>query len=90
MVAQITPDVEAAARNNEMFSRFLGEALAIVSLKERAMDWLENAVRIGLTSYPYLRQHDGMLDNLRGEPDFEELLRHVEEKWRGAVNRPRA
>lgn len=81
----ITEEVESAARNVEVFSRFLAEIFAMAGDEDTSLGWLENSVRIGLINYPYLRYHNPMLDNLRGVPRFETLLERVKEEWRDNV-----
>ncbi len=80
--ALVTPEVEDAARDIEMFSRYLTEILAMAAEEERALVWLENSVRLGLVNYPYLSRHNRMLDGLRDVPRFEQIVDRVEEEWR--------
>jgi non-specific serine/threonine protein kinase len=49
--------------------------------KEKALDWLENAVGRGFINYPYLRDYDPYLENIRGEPRFKKLLERVKHDW---------
>jgi len=78
----ITPELEEAARQTEMFSRFLAECHALAGEVEEALDWLERAVEIGLANYPFLARIDPLLENVRREPRFRALLERVEAEWR--------
>lgn len=78
----ISPALREAARRTEMFSRFLAECHALAGDVEEALDWLEHAVEIGLAHYPYLSRIDPLLENVRGEPRFREIMARVEAEWR--------
>lgn len=47
-----------------------------------ALDWLERAVELGLANHPYLSRIDPLLENVRGEPRFQEIMERVEAEWR--------
>ena len=72
----------------DMLPRLAAQALALAGENERALHWLERAVNRGFIHHPYLAEHDPLLESLRGEEGFVELLKQVEERWRafpGAV-----
>jgi len=64
-----------------MFSRFLGEGLALASEKEAALDWLASSVRLGFSNHPYLARFSPFLENVRGEERFRRLLEDVRGRW---------
>lgn len=77
----ITDELRAAARTSELFSRELTHCLALAGENEEALEWLENTIRIGNVNYPFWSEHDWMVDNLRREPRFRELMEQVKREW---------
>ena len=59
----------------------VAEAFAFLNEKERALEWLENAVWRGVINYPFLSQYDSFLENIRGEERFKKLMERVKHEW---------
>ncbi|MFC1575768.1 tetratricopeptide repeat protein [Gemmatimonadota bacterium] len=56
-------------------------AFALGGRKEEALDWIEHAVARGWINYPLLSQDDPLLESLRSEPRYTELMRRVKREW---------
>jgi non-specific serine/threonine protein kinase len=80
-VAMLTPDIDAAAKGNDMFPRFLAQAYALAGMPDPAIEWLTIAVDRGFINYPFLSQHDPFLKRLRGDQRFQRVLATVKARW---------
>jgi len=57
------------------------ECLALIGEKERAIDWLEQDVNLGMSNYPLMNELDPFLANIRGEERFKKLMERVKYEW---------
>jgi hypothetical protein len=70
----LTPELLSTARGDETFSFVLAQCLAQAGRTEEALDWLENALSLGFTNPEFLGEADRLLEPVRGEPRFQQLL----------------
>ena len=77
----ITPELQAAASGTEFFARGLADCYALIGDAERAVDYLEHTVRMGMWNYPFLARHNRLLEPLHGHPRFRALLDRVRVAW---------
>lgn len=61
--------------------------LALVGEKEQALDWLERWIDRGGCGYPTLAHIDPLLENLRGESRFQDLIERIRPQWEQFVPR---
>lgn len=80
-MAVLTPDIEVAANATDVFPRFLAHGFAAAGMNDRAVHWLSIAVDRGFINYPFLAQHDPLLEPLRSDSRFRQLLVTVRERW---------
>jgi serine/threonine protein kinase len=77
----LSPEFLHAAKRDPQYSSFMADFYALLDDKEKALDWLDNAVNRGFINYPYLNEYDPYLDGLRGEPRFKKLMARVKDEW---------
>ena len=60
---------------------WITECYALIDEKERALDWLEQDVDLGMINYPLMNELDPFLKNIRGEERFKKLMERVKYEW---------
>jgi eukaryotic-like serine/threonine-protein kinase len=65
-------------------AEWVGGVYALLGDKGTALAFLRRAVQLGNHNYPWF-QRDKNWDRLRGDPDYEKLMREVEGYWKGYV-----
>jgi len=65
-------------------AEWVGGVYALLGDKSNALAFLRRAVQLGNHNYPWFQQ-DKNWDRLRGDPDYEKLMREVEGYWKGYV-----
>ena len=65
-------------------AEWVGGVYALLGDKATAVAFLRRAVTLGNHNYPWF-QRDKNWDKLRGDPDYEKLMREVEGYWQGYV-----
>jgi Flp pilus assembly protein TadD len=81
MLKSITPDLQAAAERDEIFSWWLADCHALVGEREAALDNVQRMIELGMFNYPFLAQHEPFLASIRGERRLRELLERAREQW---------
>jgi tetratricopeptide (TPR) repeat protein len=77
----MTPDFRKTCQRDCEWSYFVADAFALLDEKKEALDWLENAVRLGFINYPFINNYDFFLNNIRGEDRFKKLMERVKYEW---------
>ena len=80
-VAEIE-EIEGLATAADVFPRMIAQGYALAGLPEHAMHWLALAVDRGFINYPFLAQHDPCFANVRGLPQFQQLMEIVRDRWK--------
>ena len=63
------------------YAEWLAGVYALLGDKPKALAWLKRAVALGDHNYPWF-QRDKNFNSLRGDPEFERLMREVEGYWK--------
>ncbi len=74
--AQLTEKVEEAADADHDSSLWMAGAYALLGDKEKALHWLEHAVKLGNLNYPWYEKVS-ILESIRNEPRFIELIENL-------------
>jgi len=72
---------EKAVHTDCQYSWHMAAFYAVSGEKDKALKWLENAVERGFINYPFLEHHDRLLDAVRQESGFKELMKRVKKEW---------
>jgi hypothetical protein len=80
-ISNITPGLEQAAFWTEYLALFLADGYAVLGQRDPALHWLRKAMTRGFINYPYIAQADSLLNSLRGDTEFEQLLEEVKRRW---------
>jgi len=77
---------------NPEFMWLGASTIALSGQNEEALDWLEHVVDSGWINYPLLSEQDPLLESVRGEKRFKEMMVRVKRDWEacGAQLRSRA
>jgi non-specific serine/threonine protein kinase len=81
MEAILKPDFIEAAQKDGQYSWHMATFYSYIDEKDRALDWLENAVARGFINYPYMTQIDPFLAKLCKEERFKKLMKRVKQEW---------
>ncbi|MBN1570404.1 MAG: AAA family ATPase [Acidobacteria bacterium] len=76
-LAVLTPQLEEAARWNEIYSLMMAEGYALLGEHDAAFPWLERAIDYGIMNIPFLSLHDGLLASLRSDARFTHVIEKV-------------
>ncbi len=79
--ASANEQLQKEARWDEHASWWMASAYALINKKELALDWLENAIRLGYRNYPFFSIHDPFLENIRVEARFKKLMEKTRRDW---------
>ena len=77
----LTPDFVRPIQMDCQYSWHLATFYSFINEKDPSLEWLENAVNRGFINYPFLTNHDKLLNNIRGEERFKKLMERVKREW---------
>jgi serine/threonine protein kinase len=76
----VTPQLQRAAFWTENLAIWLADGFALLDHRDEAMHWLRKAVDRGFINYAYLAKLDPMLESLRADAEFKELIQQVQQR----------
>ncbi|MHC4092408.1 MAG: tetratricopeptide repeat protein, partial [Planctomycetota bacterium] len=82
MIRSTSGELGRTIRRDPQSASYAASIFALGGETNGAIDWLETAIGRGFFNYPFLAEHDRLLDPVRQEPRFKELLHKTEEHWR--------
>jgi non-specific serine/threonine protein kinase len=74
-------EAEATARRDPQYSWKVASCYAILGDREKAIEWLTNAVDRGFVNHPFLSEYDPFLAGLRGDERFKSLMKRAKAEW---------
>jgi TolB-like protein len=77
----LTDDFMKTTRRDAQYSYLVASMHALAGLRTEALDLLSNAVDRGFTNYPFISQHDPLIESIRAEPRFQEILAKAKREW---------
>jgi len=82
VIGEMTQDFIKTVQRDWSYAHHLAGFLSLANLKNEALDWLENSVKMGMINYPLLNNLDPFLKNIRGEERFKKLMERVKYEWK--------
>jgi hypothetical protein len=79
--SHLTPELERAAALVDHNARSMAEGFAMLGRTDDALRWIRIAVGHSIVNYPFLATHDTLLDKIRPDERFQQLLREVQPRW---------
>jgi serine/threonine protein kinase len=73
----LTPELEESSRHDVQYAMLIADGLAQCGEIERAFEYLQIAIERGNVSVEAIQKHDRMLDPLKSDPRFGELMRRA-------------
>jgi TolB-like protein len=77
----VTEDFINSVKGDEAFPIWIAESYALMGLKEESIEWIEQGLHNHFIHYPFLSEHDPLLENIRGEERFKKLMERVKYEW---------
>ena len=86
--ALMSSDFVDASRRDPNYSLYVAEACAQLGEYDLALEWLENAIRMGLLNHRFLSATDPFLGPLRPDPRFQSLVTEARNRARALEGPP--
>jgi serine/threonine protein kinase/lipopolysaccharide biosynthesis regulator YciM len=80
-LGHLTEEVLSITWIDLQYAHFIAQVYALLGDKENMMKWLRQAVASDFLHYPFLAERDPLTAPYRGDPDFQELMAEVKQRW---------
>ena len=77
----VTGDFEKTIISDPQNTYFASVMYVVASMKDAALDLLEHAVNQGFINYPLMSEKDPILERIRREKRFKDLMKRVKYEW---------
>jgi TolB-like protein/tetratricopeptide (TPR) repeat protein len=77
----LTPEFVRMHWADPQNSYLIGAQLSYLGQKTDSLKWIQHSVESGFMNYPFLKEFDPLLENIRGEEKFVMLLEEVRNRW---------
>jgi hypothetical protein len=74
-------DFEKSLRSDPQNNYFASALFTLAGMKDKSLDFLEQAVNQGFINYPFMEVKDPILVSIRGEERFQKLMKRVKHEW---------
>ncbi len=81
MMKVLTDELIKLLQADCQYSWHMASVYSFINEKDKSLEWLENAVNRGFINYPMLNEYDPLLDNIRGEERYKNLMARVKYEW---------
>jgi non-specific serine/threonine protein kinase len=78
--ASVSHELESWASWDDVGSLWMADCYALVDETTRALDWMENAIRLGFINYPHFSL-DRFLDGIRDDQRFQQIMERLKHDW---------
>jgi len=79
--AALTNEIREFVWKDPEIQRFGTAGFALLDERKQALDWLEHAIDCGWINYPLFAEIDPLLENIRGEERFKDLMDRIKPRW---------
>ncbi len=81
MKSVMSDDLIKSLKMDCQFSWHVAAVYSFINDKDKSLEWLENAVNRSFINYPFLNEHDKLMNNVREEERFKKLMERVKNEW---------
>jgi non-specific serine/threonine protein kinase len=74
-------ELKAAAGADMNYAWLMAQGYALIGETQSSLDWLNTAVQRGFINFPLLHHLDPLLQCVRGEPGFAQLMESTRQQW---------